>query len=233
MSPAWGHLCLSSLLTTAPGSRHTDAPKTPLSVSSCASDLCAEYLHRLRSEYYQLHTSSFGSKNSHFVQFEKAMKPTDLHLEFFPSRRQLFKQKHHLWEACISRFAGSEYWADTVLFSCSWSWEGRRAWRRHVPCVRLGWGRPGNASSTYRRAPEIAEGKAAESRCPHAVCGHDHPVCVSAATLTPVLSETAQHCSEGSVGWDTVNGTRGWAPAEMSLVKRRVACETCASIHKV
>lgn len=82
MSPAWGHLCLSSLLTTAPGSRHTDAPETQLSISSCASDLCAEYLHRLRSEYYQLHTSSFGSKNSHFVQFEKAMKPTDLHLSF-------------------------------------------------------------------------------------------------------------------------------------------------------
>lgn len=38
--------------------------------------------NRLRSEYYQLHTSSFGSKNSHFVQFEKAMKPTDLHLSF-------------------------------------------------------------------------------------------------------------------------------------------------------
>lgn len=42
-------------------------------------------------------------------------------------------------------------------------------------------------------APEIAEGEAAESRRPHAVCGHDHPVCVSAAALTPVLSETTQH----------------------------------------
>lgn len=38
--------------------------------------------NRLRSEYYQLHTSSLGSKNSHFVQFEKVMKPTDLHLSF-------------------------------------------------------------------------------------------------------------------------------------------------------
>lgn len=123
--------------------------------------------NRLRSEYYQLHTSSFGSKNSHFVQFEKAMKPTDLHLSFSLADDSCSNENiicgsrvyPGLLEENIRQTRFSSAAADPGWGGC--------AWRRHAPCVRLGWARPRNACATYRWGPRNRQGRGRWLEAPH------------------------------------------------------------------